>query len=94
MVRWWSKLRHVLAHPATAGLALVVITLLHERWLERSRHPGEVISGYGTGLVMLGVLVGSRPYIRAGVQRLVAEGLPRDSAGVFGRPLYEAEMEG
>lgn len=75
-VRHWPIIREGLAHYGTALLALNWMTALHERWLWRSAHAGEVVSGYGAGLIMLGVFVGARPYLRAGISRTVEAGLP------------------
>ncbi len=68
------------------------MTTLHLRWLHRSAHAGDVLSAYGAGVVVLGVLVGSRPYLRTGVARLIERDMPDGGAGVFGGPVYDAEV--
>ena len=56
------------------GVAIV----LHVRWYTVDKGQGaEIVSGFGAVLVVLGVFVGSRPYIRAGVGGLVSAALPR-----------------
>ena len=84
VVRRWLVVREGLTHYGTALLALNWITALHERWLWRSAHAGEVVPGYGAALVMLGVFVGARPYLRAGVQRMVIAGLPAFGGSFYG----------
>ena len=84
-------MRAALASCWTAGIAWGVMTALHGRWLVRSTHAGDVLSAYGAGLVVLGVLVGSRPYLRAGFTGLVQAGLPRPPivpiGGGFGKTI-------
>lgn len=51
--------------------------ILHVRWYTVDKAAGgEVVSGFGAALVVLGVLVASRPYIRTGFAGLVEAGLP------------------
>lgn len=85
-------LRTAAASYTMTVVAFVVMTALHLRWLHRSAHAGEVLSAYGAGVVVLGVLVGSRPYLRAGVADLIERDMPEGGAGVFGGPVYDAEM--
>lgn len=55
---------------------------------------GEVVSGFGAVLVVLGVFVGSRPYIRAGVGGLIEAGLPALGAGfLIGPDTYRKHQE-
>lgn len=94
--RWtWivGSVRRALASYWTAGLALAAMSWLHWRWLWRTVHAGDVLSSYGAGLVALGVLVGSRPYLRAGFAQLVEAGLPQDDAGYLVGPDYLRELE-
>ncbi|MGI4763568.1 MAG: hypothetical protein ACRYGP_00615 [Janthinobacterium lividum] len=87
-----ALLRTAAASHTTAIAAFVVMTALHLRWLHRSAHAGDVLSAYGAGVVILGVMVGSRPYLRAGVARLIERDMPEEGAGVFGGPVYDAEV--
>lgn len=87
-----ALLRVAAASYTTAIAAFVVMTTLHLRWLHRSAHAGDVLSAYGAGVVVLGVLVGSRPYLRTGVARLIERDMPDGGAGVFGGPVYDAEV--
>ena len=80
VVRSWPTVRDVLVSYWTAGLAFVAMTALHGRWLARSVQAGEVLSGYGAGLVMLGIFVASRPYIRAGLEADIAARQRRNPA--------------
>ena len=88
-----GALRQVLASNWTSGLALMAMSWLHWRWLWRSAHAGDVLSAYDAGLVVLGILVGSRPYLRAGFAGLVEAGLPQDDAGYLVGPDYLQELE-
>ena len=36
--------------------------------------------------------VAARPYLRAGITKLIEDGMPEGGTGVFGGPLYDAEM--
>ena len=67
----------------TASLAWAAMSALHWSWLWRSAHAGDVLSAYGAGLVVLGVLVGSRPYLRTGFAQLVESGLPQYDGMTF-----------
>lgn len=78
-----ERARAAAASYWTAGAAWAVMSGLHWRWLWHSAHAGDVLSAYGAGLVVLGVLVGSRPYLRAGFSQLVAAGLPQYDGAPF-----------
>ncbi len=87
-----ALLRVAVASYTTAVAAFVVMTTLHLRWLHRSAHTGDVLSAYGAGVVVLGLLVGSRPYLRIGVTGLIERDMPEGGAGVLGGPVYDAEV--
>ena len=42
---------------------------------------GEAVTGFGACLIVLGLLVAARPYVRAGKARLIDAALPQDMAG-------------
>ena len=86
-------LRTAAASYTTAIVAFIVMTALHLRWLHLSAHAGDVLSAYGAGLVVLGVLVGSRPYLRTGFAGLVDAVLAQDDAGYLVGPDYLRELE-
>ena len=86
-------LRTAAASYTTAIVAFIVMTALHLRWLHLSAHAGDVLSAYGAGLVVLGVLVGSRPYLRTGFAGLVDAVLAQDDAGYLIGPDYLRELE-
>ncbi len=74
------------------GLGVAAI-VLHVRWYTVDKAwGGEVVSGLGAALVVLGVLVASRPYVRLGYSGLVQAGLPKSHAGVWGGPVYDASV--
>lgn len=83
------RARATIASYWTSFIAIVVMSGLHLRWLLRSAHAGDVLSAYGAGLVVLGVLVGSRPYLRSGIGNMVARSLP-SGGGVFPRTREQA----
>ncbi len=89
-----GRLRTISSSYWTA-LALVALAMfLHVRWYTVDKAAGaEVVSGFGAALVALGVLVGSKPYIRAGIAGLIEAGLPDGGAGVFGGPTYDASLK-
>ncbi len=72
-----TKLRVAAASYWTAGAAWAVMTALHLRWLQRSAHAGDVLSAYGAGLVVLGLLVAARPFIRGGLSAAVQAAMPQ-----------------
>lgn len=56
--------------PALAGVVLLGLHLVWAiRWDPARR--GEIATGFGAGLIVLGLLVAARPYIRSGVRHLV-----------------------
>ena len=63
--------------PTFAGLVLLGLHLAWAiRWDPARR--GEIVTGFGACMIVLGLLVAARPYIRAGVRQLVdAEVGPR-----------------
>ncbi len=74
--------RRVLLSDWTVLWLLALGVFLHARWYGVGKAiGGEVVSGSGAWLVALGVLVASRPYIRAGWDRLINAGLPAYGAG-------------
>lgn len=78
------------------ALALGALAIfLHVRWYVVDKAAGgEVVSGFGAVLVVLGVFVGSRPYIRAGVAGLIEAGLPALGAGfLIGPDTYREHQE-
>ena len=54
----------------SVGIVTVVLTLAHAGFLARYGHAGEVVSGYGASLVVLGVWVAGFPLIRRGLQQV------------------------
>ena len=66
-VRWWPAVRVGLAGYWTAGIAWAAMSWLHWRWLWRSTHVGEVLSAYGSGLVVLGLWVAVLELVRVGI---------------------------
>jgi hypothetical protein len=68
-----ERVRAAAASYWTIGAAWAVMSALHWRWLWRSTHAGDVLSAYGAGLVVLGLLVAARPFIRAGVRRMAEQ---------------------
>ena len=66
-VRWWPAVRVGLAGYWTAGIAWAAMSWLHWRWLWRSTHAGEVLSAYGSGLVVLGLWVAVLELVRVGI---------------------------
>lgn len=44
------------------------------------------MSGFGAALVVVGVFIGSRPYIRAGVAGMIQAALPKYRAGFLAGP--------
>lgn len=70
--------RLALSHwtPAFAGLGLLVVHLAWGAWWEPAKR-GEIATGYGACLIVLGLLVAARPYIRAGRTALYAQARPR-----------------
>ncbi len=75
-----ERARAAAASYWTAGAAWAVMSALHWRWLWRSAHAGDVLSAYGAGLVVLGVWVAARPYLRNGLEPWIAAVLPQDQA--------------
>lgn len=58
--------------PITFGVALLGLHLAWAiRWEPTKR--GEAVTGFGACLIVLGLLVGSRPYIRSGLQAVAAQ---------------------
>ena len=77
-------LRRIVTSHWTAVTLGALAVLLHVRWYTVDKAlGGEVLSGFGAALVVLGIFVGSRPYIRAGLAKLVSDGLPAYGAGFF-----------
>ena len=60
-------MRRALASNWTAGIAWVSMTVLHERWLLRSAHAGDVLSAYGAALVVLGLWLAVLDLARIGL---------------------------
>ena len=77
-------LRRIVTSYWTAVTLGALAVLLHVSWYTVDKAPGgEVLSGFGAALMVLGIFVGSRPYIRAGLAKLVSDGLPAYGAGFF-----------
>ena len=78
----WDKLAHKLRQGAssywTVAVVSAAVTVMHLVWLMRSDHAGEVVSGFGSVLVVLGVWVAAFPFIRHGLTRVVDQ-MPRVS---------------
>ena len=73
----FGNLIRILVSYWTAIFAWVVMTVLHLRWLHRSTHAGDVISAYGAGLTVLGLLVAARPFLKMGVDRTARSQVPQ-----------------
>ncbi len=60
--------------PILVGLVLLGLHLVWAiRWEPTKR--GEVVTGFGAALIVLGLFVASRPYIRSGLRALIEESL-------------------
>ena len=82
-----DKVRTVVASYWTALVLGVVAVFLHVRWYTVDKAPGsEVVSGFGASLVVLGVFVGSRPYIRSGIIGMIQSALPKNRTPHYGSP--------
>ena len=83
---WRDKIAYRLRQGAssyrTVAVVGAVMTGLHVAWLAHSDHAGEVVSGFGSVLVVLGVWVAAFPFIRHGLTRVVGR-TPRASDVVF-----------
>ena len=63
----------------TAGIAWGVMTALHARWLWQWKHTGEVVSGYGAGLIALGLAHLLAAYLQPhALDRATAGAMPQD----------------
>lgn len=78
----WDKLAYRLRQGAasyqTVGTVGAAVTALHVVWLTRSDHAGEVVSGFGSALVVFGVWIAAFPFIRRGLTR-ITDRMPRAS---------------
>jgi hypothetical protein len=75
--------------PPLAGLVLLALHLVWAiRWEPGRR--GEIATGFGACLIVLGLLVAARPYIRAGREGMYAQARPRHP-GSFAIP-HEATV--
>ena len=79
-----ERTRAAAASYWTAVAAWAVMSALHWRWLWRSAHAGDVLSAYGAGLVVLGLLVAARPFIRAGVRPTAIQSVAAQAPQTFG----------
>lgn len=62
--------------PILVGLALLGLHLAWAiRWDPARR--GEIVTGFGASLIVLGLFVAARPYIRAGREGMYAQARPR-----------------
>ena len=86
-----ERARDAAASYWTAGFAYIVMSALHWRWLWRSTHASDVLSAYGAGLVVLGLLVAARPFIRAGVRRMAEQDVQAPQFGGWATAEYVAE---
>ena len=75
---WWSgskaRLRMVALSYRTVALLGSLAIVLHVRWYTVDKAPGdEVVSGFGAALVVLGIFVAARPFLRAGVRGMAEQ---------------------
>ena len=75
---WWSgskaRLRTVALSYRTVALMRAVVLVLHVRWYTVDKAAGgEAVSGFGAALVVLGILVAARPFLRAGVRGMAEQ---------------------
>lgn len=62
--------------PIALGIVLLGLHLAWAIWWEPARR-GEIATGFGASLIVLGLLVAARPYIRAGREGMYAQARPR-----------------
>lgn len=67
-------------------VAIVGLSILagHVRWYIRGGPAAEVFSGFGAALVVLGIWIAARPYLRVGLQKLVSAAVPPMVIGGMG----------
>ena len=86
MKRW-------LASEWTALGALVVVLLCHAAWFEVSDHQGDVLTGLGGSMTLVGVFVAAQPYIRKGLAKTAREQAGLESLVDASAHQEEAESE-
>lgn len=57
----------------TAAVLGIVVVAAHVFWFFGSEHQGEVVSGLGGSVTVVGILVAAQPYIRKGVRQAARE---------------------
>ncbi len=81
------KWKRVATSYWTAAALGLFIAAVHGWWLVKSDHAGEVISGFGAALVVLGLFVAARPFVELGVRGMAAQQV---QAPQF-TPLFDSE---
>nr|AGO88406.1 protein of unassigned function [Methylobacterium oryzae CBMB20] len=62
-------------------------------WLLDPKHHGEVVTGFGASLIVLGVWIAAAPYIRTGFAALVEKTMPRSNRSFMGKTRTPEERE-
>jgi len=86
-------LRRLAASYWVQAASAVGAVLLHAVWWSADpKHHGEIVSGFGAALIVLGVWIAAGPYIRDGFAVLVEKAMPRRHGRTFLLPSRTPEQ--